>query len=124
MRLARSLLEKGSKYIVISQVFPKNKGDELKNRVDECNLRLIARCSNEERLVFWAHPRINDRSKHYRDDGTHLNDEGNYLFFRSIRNAILHIRKHNKNGEPCLCRTTYHCRTDGWRRRRGKRERW
>ena len=121
IHIAKDLQKRGTKYVIISQIIQRDKGMYVNEKIDECNLRLTVLCSLEDKIIFWAHPRINGVRKYLLGDKTNLNQRGNYILYRGLRNGIIHVLKHCENGEPCCCSVKYRCRADGWTRR-GKRK--
>ena len=119
MDTARALIRKGFKYVVVSQIIPRNTGEHFINRMIECNLRLIALCSIEDQIIFWAHQRVNRNPNIHSRDRTHLNETGNRLLYRSLKNALSHTLAHHRENEPCRCRSTY--QPEPGRRRGGRR---
>ena len=122
LEIARALQNRGYEYVILSQIIRRQAGSAFIEKMTECNLRLESLCSRENRISFWVHARINRANNIHEHDGTHLNDVGNALLYRSFKNAISHTLAHQaRNHEPCRCKPldgTEHGRRRGGRRHR------
>ncbi len=64
--------------------------EEGPRRIQQAMEFLQAVCQGTP-IIFWKHKGMwNSRANVYRDDGVHLNDLGNFKFYRSIRGLIIH----------------------------------
>jgi len=95
LRLARRLLESGTKRVAVCQVCRRRSWRGLTHeegtaRVIEINRYLEAFCRDSDGVFFWRHKRVwNSVHDVFRADGVHFNDVGNYRFYRSLRGAMM-----------------------------------
>ena len=95
LRLARRLLESGTKRVAVCQVCRRSRWrglsyEEGAARVIEINRYLEAFCRDSDCVFFWRHKRLwNSVHEVFRADGVHFNDVGNYRFYRSLRGAMM-----------------------------------
>ena len=97
--LARDIVHLGVSKVIVCQVLRQNKWrhisyDEGTNKVCRINEFLCAACSGEDNVLIWKFKgMLNSENDIYQEDGIHLNELGNYKFFRSIRGAIIQAFK-------------------------------
>ena len=86
LRLARRLLESGTKRVAVCQVCRRRNWrglsyEEGAARVIDINRYLEAFCRDSDGVFFWRHKRVwNSVHDVFRADGVHCNDVGNYRF--------------------------------------------
>ncbi len=94
--MARSLSFQTNAIVCICQVVRRQSWrnfstSEGNRRVDLTNEFLRAVCDGCPRVMFWKHKGLwNTRINQFRADGVHLNNLGNFRFYRSLRGAIVY----------------------------------
>ena len=71
--------------------------DTFNQKVELLNNILRDRLRGHPKIIFWKHKGLSDACKlkgRLSEDGTHLNDEGFWCHYKSVRGSALHAKRH------------------------------
>lgn len=94
LNLAHEILSFSNvKLVLLDQVIYRAGPNEYNDRVDKMNEILKNLCCVEPRIVYWTPNRLWHAQKPLLlRDGVHLSPYGNYLYYFSLRMAVVHAR--------------------------------
>ena len=103
--------QSNNNFVIISQILdrpqPRIPADIFKIKARICNSKIVDKIQHSNKIIFWTHIRLNNCNTHMHRDGVHLNNKGNFLYYKSLKRALSHVLSHVANGTGCTCPAEY-----------------